>query len=385
MDKRSLKFVIGFLCAAVFFSGCQFHFIVHPIVSRGDLIGWVYYSRSEQNVLVLPYDEAPSGYVPLVEATVTVFSRSGSVEAEQLTDRYGKVKFKDLKTGLKHIKIQGFFNWQSYEFKILINSGENYLTPSRGHYIIVGIDEYPNMPNAENLKVSVKDAWAVRNVLYYENGLGGTVQFLTNEKATKHQIRQAIQNAAANANDNDHLLLYFSGYADEEIWEGGITNPLDHLVPYDGIDGGSIEQIRNSLITDGELANWLAGFPNQSNITVILDVSYAKTFIDGKVRTQSIPRLELLALQRPGYTVLAATSVDERNIVREGVGSMFTLFLVEGIETMGADTNWDNIITARELFKYVDDKMFAVRRENSDVPFPCISGDNKDSIVFVKY
>ncbi len=387
INQRSVRFIIGLLCAAMLLSGCLFVF-------HGDLIGWVYVSDSSRELIVLPHDNVPPGYRLLKDAEVTVkFRKSGNIERQVKTDSYGKFYFKDLEAGPKIVTIERLGISHRLELNVYVYGRTvNYLTSKmgRGHYIIVGIDEYPNISKAENLDVAVNDAKAIKDVLYGQNDLGGTIQLLTNSYATKANIKKAILNACYDANKNDHLVFYFSGYADEEIWHGlpGYANALDHLIPYDGVEAGEPDQIRDSMITDGELAGWLSRFPNQNNITVILDASYAETFIDGEVRSQSVPEIGLLALKAPGYTVLAAASTDERNLALQDVNSMFTMFLVEGLQNLRADYNNDSIITASELYDYVRVEMDYVRETNTDpdiiVPYPRISGDG-NSVVFVRY
>ena len=176
------------------------------------------------------------------------------------------------------------------------------------------------------------------------------VYLLINKDATKADIRYAIEKAAWAAGPNDYLVVYFSGYADREVWAGGERKPLDHIVPYDGKNYGDINMAESTVITDGELEEWISRFPNK-NVTVILDVAYAATFIDGVVREQSFDEFEfeLLALKGKDYTVLAAARTYERTKAWESKGSLFTTV---------CSRVWVQLIayiTAYQLFEYARD------------------------------
>ncbi|HOB09202.1 MAG TPA: hypothetical protein PKJ49_06990, partial [Limnochordia bacterium] len=143
---------------------------------------------------------------------------------------------------------------------------------------------------------------------------------------------------------------------------GGERKPLDHIVPYDGKNYGDINMAESTVITDGELEEWISRFPNK-NVTVILDVAYAATFIDGVVREQSADEFELLALKNKGYTVLAAARTDERTKVSPKVGSLFTLSLIKGIYEIP-----DSYITAYQLFEYARYQMQVVEKVTDQNP-----------------
>ncbi|MDI9449575.1 MAG: caspase family protein, partial [Bacillota bacterium] len=331
------------------------------------------------SIIIAPEDMSTAGYTPLAGVTVRVHNVLGSgikeLEAITTTRADGRFFFHDISPGYKCLEIQR--GSKVYEIRLHIPKSKipmSYWATShpKVHYVIIGIDSYPNwlvwndeekksMP-VPNYDVSARDALAFKRVFVDQNRMSGTYYLLTNNNATKANIRYAIEKAAWAAGPNDYLVVYFSGYADWEIWAGGVTEPLDHIVPYDGKNYGDINQAVNSVITDGELESWISRFPNK-NVTVILDVAYAATFIDGEVREQSADEFELLALKNKGYTVLAAARTDERTKVSPKVGSLFTLSLIKGIYEIP-----DSYITAYQLFEYARYQMQVVEKVTDQNP-----------------
>lgn len=382
MNKHIGK-IIGLLILTLLVTGCT----VFVRVNRPNtyLEGWVYKSNDYSTIIVSGSNQVPRGYSPLEYRDVII--NGDGYSTTKRTNEEGYFRTGTIPTGRVEILID---SGPSVErFITYIYLGRNTLgspTVARGHYIFVGIDEYPNIQNYKNRNVSRRDAEQMEQVLIAENAMIGTSQQLINSRATKNNIKQAIKAASTAANQSsadDYLVFYFSGYADEEIYKGleGYANALDHLVPYDGNNSGTSTEVRKSVITDGELADWLKEFPND-NITVILDVAHSETFIDGTPRTQ---RVEPLALLEPGYTVLTATQSDKRNVVRENDISLFTMLLIEGIRESKADQNRNGIITAGELYDYADNEM---RKLNptifdniKDYVFPSMSG-SRSTVIF---
>ena len=362
---------MGLIClfaVLLLLAGCRFY--IH-IDTYGSITGFLYQSIFDPtDIVVMPYDDPPAGYRPLGGVRVDLCDEYGRLE-DSTQSRYsdGRFTFYNVTPGNKVLVFR--YQYQQFSVKLIVSKGKyEYLVTSKPkvHYVIIGIDEYPYMIDPEthqkvkNMDVSVRDAKAFKSVFVDNNRMSGTYQFLTNQNATKNNIRKAIQNAAWVAGPNDYLVVYFSGYADWEIWAGGVTKPLDHIVPYDGKNYGDINQAVNSVITDGELESWISSFPN-NNVTVILDVAYAATFIDGVVREQSADEFELLALKNKGYTVLAAARSDERTKVSPKVGSLFTLSLIKGINEIP-----DSYITAYQLFEYARYQMQVVERVTDQNP-----------------
>ncbi|MGB4141305.1 MAG: hypothetical protein WBK98_08370 [Limnochordia bacterium] len=364
--KKNLVVLICLLLISTLFTGCQF--FLHVSFYGGSITGYVY-EDDDGSIIIAPEDMSTAGYTPLAGVTVRVHNVLGrgikKLEAITTTRADGRFFFHDISPGYKCLEIE----WGSkvYEIRLYIPKSKipmPYWATShpKVHYVIIGIDSYPNwlvwndeeeksMP-VPNYDVSARDALAFKSVFVDRNRMSGTCHLLINKDATKADIRYAIEKAAWAAGPNDYLVVYFSGYADHEVWAGGERKPLDHIVPYDGKNYGDINMAESTVITDGELEEWISRFPNK-NVTVILDVAYAATFIDGEVREQSADEFELLALKNKGYTVLAAARAYERTNAWESKGSLFTMGLLKGVGAIN-----DTFITAYQLFEYARDWMW---------------------------
>lgn len=381
--KKNSVVLIGMLIITMLLTGCQI-FISFGVRPKG-VRGWIYENKS--HIVVMPNEGAPRGYQPLSSAKVDLYTSNYAYNervAWTKTEKDGSFYLDNVSPGEYLLVIEHPNGYQKVQIAVYaLGSPRRVIAKeSRIHYVIVGIDEYLYM-DAENHEVSANDAEAIKEVLVNSNKMQGYAEVLINSEATKNDIRRAIKNAARAAKPGDSLVFYFSGYANKEINEGGAVNKLDHIVPYDGRDYGSPTQIRNSVITDGELEQWLSEFPNK-NVTVILDVAYAETFFDGEIRTQGVGEIAPLALKGKGYTVLGATSSNQRNIVTPEKLSKFTEFIVKGLKY---DIRGD-LITAGALFDYVYQKMYEVWLEapdhkKHDVPIPQFEG-SKNTVIYIR-
>ena len=356
--KKNSVVLIGMLIITMLLTGCQI-FISFGVRPKG-VRGWIYENKS--HIVVMPNEGAPRGYQPLSSAKVDLYTSNYAYNERVAwikTEKDGSFYLDNVSPGEYLLVIEHPNGYQKVQIAVYaLGSPRRVIAKeSRIHYVIVGIDEYPKLivddensygRTPEDLDVSARDAQAIKEAFVKGNLMVGSCETLINSEATRNNIRKEIENAARRAKPVDFLVFYFSGYADQELYDGEFIYPLDHIVPYDGQNYGSLEQIRNSLITDKDLESWLSKFPN-SNVTVILEVAYAQTFFDGvprdKVKTSSM--IEPLALKNTGYTVLGATSEDKRTWVKPGEGSLFTSALLDGLNKIRSDA-----ITAWGLYEY---------------------------------
>lgn len=337
---RKKRFFIPILVLLLLLAGCSIP--VSPPLSYGDLYGYVYISRSVTSldamkemiaaedliISVQPLDA--SGYYPLPDAKIRI---SGD-NRQWKTDHSGYFSAKNVQTGYKKITVDHPFLRERFEKGVLVKKGETRSVGSFlggvGYYLIIGIENYLYLDEAFG---AVEDAREVDRV-FNTSELGGYTKLLLDRNATKIGIRNAIGNITRHAIEEDYLVLYFAGRMGE-----------DFLSPYD--DSGSSWE---SVIKDSELESWLSAFPG--DVTVILDGTESATFADGEVWPQ--------ALKKPKYTVLTSAKRDQAAIVHpNSLHGLFTHYLIEGLseELYWVDQNRDGIITAKEIFYYIEDAM----------------------------
>jgi len=130
---------------------------------------------------------------------------------------------------------------------------------SEKYAVIVGINDYPNLPSGNQLNYCIADATAIYNML---KAAGWDAHLYTD--ATKSTIEAALASVPAG---QDSFVFYYSGHGDSGTSESAYIVPSD----FDGATYGS-------MISTSELSGWLASV-SSTNKSVILDSCYSGAFI----------------------------------------------------------------------------------------------------------
>lgn len=287
----------------------------------------------------------PSGYEALSNAYIQIGNQGAYTDWEGMFYAHGLSPGTYTLT-VSHVSLRSEIekiNVVVYPDKVTWLSGQAALYGGIGYYIVIGIDDY--IYEDEVLKGPVNDAEAVYDTLFRGNRLAGLGRLLINRAADKRGIEDAIREASYLADSSyDYLVIYFSG-----------NSGVDFLSPWD--DDGSPHE--NQIITDVQLEQWVRPFPG--NVTLIVDGPDSGTMADGK------PFRPFSLRNNVRYTVLAGSRGGQDAYYDPKSGnSVFTNFLLKGIETRGADAlPRDGEITARELYEYAKDEM---ERANRNLP-----------------
>ncbi|MEZ4869691.1 MAG: caspase family protein [Caldilineaceae bacterium] len=177
-------------------------------------------------------------------------------------------------------------------------------------------------------------------------------------------ILEAIADFYAQKNRDDLLLLYFTGH--------GVLDTGGHLYL------AASNTKRNILRATGVPARFITEEMDNCRSRrqlLILDCCHSGAFSRGSKGTigQAIGTASLFQGNGYGRVVLTATDAtqyawEDDSITGEGKRSIFTEYIVNGLQTGKADLNGDGTITVDELYDYVYEKIVSLARENRQTP-----------------
>jgi hypothetical protein len=213
--------------------------------------------------------------------------------------------------------------------------------------LLIGVSQYGE--GIPPLSSALNDVEAMQRVLQNPS-LGGFDQVEPLLNPTDSEMRRAIQKLFKQAAKDDLVLLFFSGH--------GITNDDGHLylaTRITGKDDFEATAVDASFI-QGQSYNCYA-----KRQVLILDACYSGAIAQGW-RTKSVGVDLKKQLGAEGLVVLTSSSATQTSFEQEALPlSLYTQYLVEGIETGAADKDGDGKIHARELHDYAKAKVQAVK------------------------
>lgn len=209
--------------------------------------------------------------------------------------------------------------------------------------LCIGISDYDG-----ELKLSSAHRDAIKMDDYFKTSF---VQMLSDDRrlllVNKDATRKAIENAVCEklpmmTRPGDVVYIYFSGHAGDTK-----ETKETYLVPVD-VDVSKIEE---TCIDENLFTSWLANLPGRE-IILMIDASHAGGFgdFDRPLRLKDAPGVTLLASSRP--------SEMSWNSVEEEVGSVFTFYLLESLNSPD-DWGGDKELTCREIHRYVSGRVQA--------------------------
>ena len=201
----------------------------------------------------------------------------------------------------------------------------------------------------QKLVAPAQDAKALARVLK-DPAIGGfEVQSLLNEPLQK--VNPAIEIFFAESKRDDLLLLYFSGHGIKD------RNGLLYFATSDT----RFKTLRTTAIP-ANLVNEMMRESRSRQQVLLLDCCYSGAFARGMVAKadKSIGTKE--CFEGRGRVILTASdamqySFEGNDIQGEGKQSIFTRFLVQGLETGEADLNSDGVVSLDELYAYTHDRV----------------------------
>ncbi|HWS99940.1 MAG TPA: caspase family protein [Pyrinomonadaceae bacterium] len=142
--------------------------------------------------------------------------------------------------------------------------------------LLVGINEYPNLPDYSQLRGCVNDVQVMSNLL--ETLFGFTAENITvlvNEQATEKGIREAMEKLAADCAEGDIIVFHYSGHGSQMAARGDKPRGYDEsIMPYDSGRMNPVfpKQVEPRDIRDTQIQEWLSRLTRKTPyITLIFD------------------------------------------------------------------------------------------------------------------
>ena len=209
--------------------------------------------------------------------------------------------------------------------------------------LLIGVSEYGE--GIPSLSAPLNDVTAMERVLKNPN-MGGFDEVKTLPDPDPTAMRLEVQKIFADRRKDDLVLLFFSGH--------GITDDNNRL--YLTTKGTSKDfykatSVPASFVHDVSLDSYA------KRQAIILDCCYSGAFAEGW-QTKSVGLKLKQELGGEGRVVLTSSTATQTSFQQEGEElSLYTKYLLEGIETGAADKNEEGKIYAHELHEYATAKV----------------------------
>ncbi|MBW4580510.1 MAG: substrate-binding domain-containing protein [Tildeniella nuda ZEHNDER 1965/U140] len=229
--------------------------------------------------------------------------------------------------------------------------------------LLIGISDYCELPR---LPATTRDIEELEQVLR-KTEIGGfdDVRLLRDPNA--HDMKVAIAELFANRKREDLILLFFSGH--------GVKDDRDGKLYFATADTRKAHATWTAVSAQ-EILDFMRNSPSKRQV-VILDCCYSGAAVTGVVEKainiekavdvdSNIKGLAILPnvnvnshiddLGGEGRVVLTSSTSTQVSLVDSEL-SVYTKFLIEGLETGSADEGDNGFITAHELHKYIKQKL----------------------------
>lgn len=233
--------------------------------------------------------------------------------------------------------------------------------PSQSYAVIVGISDYKILTNKSGDLIYAKYD-ALKFSQFLKTPKGGNVPvsniiFLSNTDATKAKIMSSL-NLFKKAQRNDKVIFYFSGH--------GIDKGF---VPYDVSETNG-----NSILWHDEIKK---AFKDSD---ASIKICFADACLSGSMKTlNNRIKTDAKSVDKNDSNVaMVLSSRSSQSSVESSAtkGGVFTFFLLKGLNGE-ADKNNNNIVTIRELYKYISPR---IKRSTPNAQSPVFYGKFSDNL-----
>ncbi|WP_242063036.1 caspase, EACC1-associated type [Nostoc sp. FACHB-145] len=223
--------------------------------------------------------------------------------------------------------------------------------------LLIGVSEYE--PELNPLPAAVKDIKAMQRVLQHPD-IGGfaeaDIKILENPQ--RQVMEEAIETLFSERNKDDMVLLYFSGH--------GIKDDRGRLflTTSETRKNSKGELIRATATAASKIHEDMENSRSRQQV-IILDCCFSGAFATGmsaKDDDNLDIKKQLVETNKPeevqGRVVITSSTATQYSFEQQGSElSIYTHYLVEGIEKGTADTDNDGVISVDELHEYARKKV----------------------------
>lgn len=216
--------------------------------------------------------------------------------------------------------------------------------------LLIGVSEY--QPGLNQLAGAVKDVEAMQRVLQHpEMGGFSESEIIIIPNPQRQDMENAIEKLFDNRKKDDLLLFYFSGH--------GITDDTGKLYLTNSqtrkYDNGNL--VKTTATPASLIHEFMENSRSQRQV-IILDACFSGAFAEGmKAKDDSSVDINQ-QLGGKGRAVLTSSSSSQYSFEQTGEElSVYTRYIVNGIETGAADTDNDGVISVDELHEFARKKV----------------------------
>ena len=214
--------------------------------------------------------------------------------------------------------------------------------------LLIGISEYE--PGLSRLSGAVKDVEAMQRVLQRPE-MGGFDQVKTLTNPDPQLMQGEIESLFSERSKEDLVLLFFSGHGVKDdrgklYFATRITrkSPKGELIRSTAVPASFVHEIMNNS-------------PSKRQV-ILLDCCFSGAFAEGMSAKDDGTVDVKEQLGGEGRAVLTSSTSTQYSFEQQGTDlSVYTRYLVEGIETGAADLNNDGSISIDELHDYARKKV----------------------------
>lgn len=222
--------------------------------------------------------------------------------------------------------------------------------------LLIGVSEYE--PGLNPLPAAVRDVEALQKVLL-NPAIGGFTEsdVVLLKNPNRQTMEEAIETLFTGRSKDDLVLLFFSGHGIKDD-EGKLflaTRGTRKTIQGDLIRATAVQ---SSFIQDS-MSRSLS-----KRQVVILDSCFSGAFAEGLLAKDDGTIDIRSQLGGEGRAILTSSSSTQYSFEHEGSElSLYTRFLIEGIETGAADTDEDEVVSIDELHEYASRKVKEIKPE----------------------